>query len=166
MKSAVHSISPLHQLRELSFSYKCAKYPSVPIESVPHTKYSDKTANGLTKCIIDFLTFHGWQAERINNTGRMIDRRTTYTNVMGRCKTIGGIDWVKGTGTDGTADISATIGGKAVKIEVKIGRDKQSEAQRNYQQVIEKAGGLYFIAKTFSEFYTWYTQKFTPHEQR
>ena len=30
---------------------------------------TDTTANGLTSCIIDFLTWEGWQAERINTTG-------------------------------------------------------------------------------------------------
>jgi hypothetical protein len=69
---------------------------------------------------------------------------------------------VKGTGTDGTADISATIKGRSVKIEIKIGSDRQSEAQRNYQHIIEKAGGIYFIAKDFAQFYSWYLKTFTP----
>jgi hypothetical protein len=150
----------LKELQRLSFEAKQRKYPNVPSDSLPPSKYNDKTANGLTRCVIDFLFLEGWQAERINNTGRVVDRRTTYTDVVGRVKTIGGIEWVKGTGTDGTADISATIAGKSVKIEIKIGNDKQSPKQKEYQAIIERAGGVYFIAKSFQAFYSWYLLKF------
>lgn len=153
-------VNALQVLSEMSFNEKRNKYPSVPTDSIPHTKYNDRTANGLTRCIVDFLSFLGWQAERINNTGRVIDHRSSYNDILGRNKTIGGLEWVKGTGTDGTADISATIDGKSVKIEVKIGKDRQSQKQRLYQQRIEKAGGVYVIAKSFQGFYSWYTKTF------
>ena len=157
--------TPLEALSILAMNAKRKKYPSVPIESLPKPKYNDRTANGLTRCIIDFLTLKDHQAERIGNTGRMVDNRTTYTDVLGRSRTIGGTEWIKGTGTDGTADISATIAGKSVKIEVKIGKDKQSQKQKEYQAAIERAGGLYFIAKSFDMFYLWYVKTF-EHEQR
>jgi hypothetical protein len=63
--------------------------------------------------------------------------------------------WTKGTGTPGSADISATIYGRSVKIEVKIGKDRQSEAQKNYQAMIERSGGTYIIAKDFDSFLEW-----------
>jgi hypothetical protein len=44
-----------------------------------------------------------------------------------------------------------------VAIEVKIGKDRQSEAQKNYQAMIEKAGGIYWIVKSFDDFYEKYT---------
>jgi hypothetical protein len=69
---------------------------------------------------------------------------------------VAGIQWTKGTGTAGSADISATIKGRSVKIEVKIGKDRQSEAQKKYQEMIERAGGVYIIAKNFDEFVEWY----------
>lgn len=153
-------VNALQVLSEMSFREKRNKYPNVPADSIPKTKYNDQNANGLTRCIIDFLSFSGWQAERINNTGRVIDRRSSYTDILGRNKTIGGLEWVKGTGTDGTADISATIDGKSVKIEVKIGKDRQSQKQRQYQQRIERAGGIYVIAKSFQGFYSWYSKTF------
>ena len=155
-----HKDNALVILSELSMQQKREKYPDVPVEWLPKAIYKDSKANGLTKCIIDFLTFSGWQAERINNTGRLFDRRQSYIDIIGRSKTIGGIEWVKGTGTDGTADISATIAGKSVKIEVKIGPDKQSEVQNKYQESIQRAGGIYVIAKTFQGFYNWYIKTF------
>jgi len=127
-------------------------------DMLPRT-YTDKTANGLTKMIIDWINYNGGQAERINTTGRLIKAKT-YKDVMGIKKTIGQDKWIKGTGTLGSADISATIQGKSVKIEVKIGRDKLSEHQKQYQQAIEKAGGIYYIAKDFDSFYNWYNETF------
>ncbi|MDR3226151.1 MAG: hypothetical protein LBT56_00570 [Prevotellaceae bacterium] len=102
------------------------------------------------------MQLSGWQAERIGNTGRIIDQRETVTDVIGRTRKIGSFKWVKGSGTNGTADISATIYGKSVKIEVKIGRDYQSEAQKQYQRSIEAAGGVYIIARTLDGFLAWY----------
>lgn len=146
----------LQALRELKTNLNRSKYPNIPEHAVIVAKYTDKTANGLTLSIIDFIILSGYQAERINNTGRPIDRRETYTDVLGRTKTIGSIQYIRGTGTNGTADISATIKGRSVKIEVKVGRDKQSQDQKEYQERIERSGGLYVIAKSFQEFYEWY----------
>ena len=126
--------------------------------------FRDDTANGLTKCIIAHIQLHGGQAERISTTGRPIDRRETFTDVLGRTRTIGSMKWIPGTSTRGSADISATIQGISVKIEVKIGRDRQSEAQKNYQKSIEQAGGEYFIARDFDEFLTWFNDKFGHNE--
>jgi hypothetical protein len=124
---------------------------------VVKTKFTDKTANGLTKAIIAWINLNGYQAERISTTGRYIDNSKVVTDVLGNRKKIGSGKYIKGTGTKGSADISATIKGKSIKIEVKIGKDKQSEAQIKYQEMIEKAGGIYFIAKNFDEFYEFYS---------
>ena len=135
----------LQRLIDLSMANKRERYPNVPVEWLPRPNYKPNTANGLTKCIIDFLRFNGWQAERINNTGRMYQGK-----------------WIPGTGTNGTADISATVKGRSVKIEVKIGRDRQSLEQLKYQSNIERAGGLYVIAKEFDGFYSCYVKTFEP----
>jgi len=119
-------------------------------------KYSDKSANGLTRCITDWLKFNGWQAERISNTGRMKDNRRQYIDSVGFRRQIGSVEWIPGSGTKGTADISATIKGRSVKIEVKIGRDRQSPAQKKYQESVERSGGVYIIARTFEGFLDWY----------
>jgi hypothetical protein len=135
-----------------------ASHPTFPEHALPQPKYSDKTANGLTKCVIDFLKLSGWQAERISNTGRFIvdnQKLIGSQSVYGKTKGTSG-KYIKGTGTNGTADISATIKGLSVKIEIKIGADRQSQAQKDYEQAILKAGGIYIIVKTFDEFIQWY----------
>ena len=132
------------------------KYPNVPDHCIPQPKYSDKTANGLTKCIKDFLNLSGHQAERISSMGRMLDKREIVEDCIGRKKQIGSIQYIKGTSTNGTADISATIKGKSVKIEVKIGKDRMSKDQENYRDAILRAGGVYFVATDFDSFITFY----------
>lgn len=143
-------------LKELYLKADRIKYPNTPEHARICPKYNDKTANGLTKCVIDFIRLTGGQAERINCTGRIIDSRTTSTDVLGHKKTIGNLYYIKTAGQRGTSDISATIKGRSVKIEVKIGIDKQSEAQKEYQRSIEASGGIYFVAKDFEQFIKWY----------
>lgn len=114
---------------------------------VPKPKLNDTTANGLTRCILLFIRLKGGQAERISITGRPIETPI-------------GIKWGVSHMTKGTADISATIQGRSVKIEVKAGRDIQSVEQRAYQSSIEAAGGLYYVARNFTDFVAWYKLKF------
>lgn len=121
------------------------KHPDFPEAYRPPAKYSDTTANGLTKCVIDFLNLSGHQAERISSSGRVI-------------KSKGRDIWIPGSSRNGTADISATVKGRSVKIEIKVGKDRQSEAQKEYQAEVERAGGVYIIVKTFNDLYTWYNQ--------
>ena len=122
---------------------------SFPIQAyIPMPSREDSTANGLTRCIIDFIKLRGGQAERVSIMGRPIKQAN------------GNYMFGKSHMTKGTADISATIRGRSVKIEVKIGTDRQSDAQRKYQADIERAGGMYYIAKDFESFVEWYNKTF------
>ena len=108
-------------------------------------------SNELTSNIIRYIKLEGGQAERVNNIARKINGRFVRSNM-----------------TKGTADIHATIPikikdkifGLSVKIEVKIAKDKQSIFQKEYQKEVEKAGGIYYIAKDYHSFYRWYNQNF------
>jgi hypothetical protein len=109
--------------------------------------YSDKTANGLTTCIVDWICYKGGDAQRINTQGQM-------RKVGGQMK------WTKSGSRKGAADIHAIIRGRAVSIEVKIGKDKMSDQQENERRRIEAAGGLYYVAKDMQSFTAWYTEMF------
>lgn len=156
-------MNALDRLRKMALEDKRRKAPNVPEYALTIPTYSDRTANGLTKCIIDFLRLRGMQAERISCEGRVIDARKTYSDVVGNLKTVGSIKRVRTSAQVGTADISATIRGRSVKIEVKM-NDRQSPAQRAYQQQVEAAGGLYVIARTFQGFCDWCHLTFKHHE--
>ena len=138
-------------LEELAFVAQQKKYPNTPKRYLVKKYYRDDNANGLTQCIIDYIKLYGGHAERINTTGIPFE-------------TPNGIVWRTGNTEKGSADISATIRGRSVKIEVKIGKDRQSEAQKQYQAEIEAAGGLYYIAKNFTDFVDWYAQHWGTHE--
>lgn len=137
------------------------RYPTNPY--LPKVSYTDATSNGLTKCVIDFIKFKGYHAERINSTGAIRDNRKISTDVLGNIRTIGSVTWIKSTTQAGTADISATIKGKSIKIEIKCAasRDRyQSEAQKIYQAQIEAAGGVYLIVLTFEDFVKWFKNEY------
>jgi hypothetical protein len=136
-------------LHELKLKRYAVTHPNFPPDYIPKTMYKDSTANGLTRAICDYINYNGYQAERINTMGTAREKKTTAGKVIG-------VTWTKGTSTAGSADISATIKGRSVKIEVKIGKDRQSEAQKRYQENIERAGGIYIIAKDFDSFVEWY----------
>lgn len=154
----------LDHLRQMAAAEMKRKHTSYPETlTLPVKAYTDKTANGLTRCIIDFLKFSGCQAERINTTGRPVDKRQIVTNVIGQRRQIGSVEWIRSGSTPGSADISATIRGRSVKIEVKCkatGDNYQSAGQKLYQQQIEAAGGLYFIARDFHSFMEWFKSTF------
>ncbi|MEI8087158.1 MAG: hypothetical protein WCG93_13190 [Paludibacter sp.] len=148
------------ELERLVFEKKQIKHPSIPIELLSRETFRDDTANKLTACIIKFIQLKGGQAERISTTGRVIDRSKIVTDTIGIMKRIGTAEYIPGTTTNGSADISSIIKGFTVKIEVKIGKDRQSPAQIKYQEAVESAGGLYFIAKDFTSFLEWFNSLF------
>lgn len=93
------------------------------------------TANGLTLAISNFVNWNGFRATRISTTGRQL-----------------GGKWIYGTTRKGTADLSLTINGKAVMIEIKVGSDKPSKFQLEEQAKERAAGGIYEFIHTFEQF--------------
>ncbi len=132
------------------------KYPNMPEAYIPKTEWNDNSANALTKCVIAWIQFMGGQAERISSQGQYREgaKIAVGSGMMAHTKQLPG-KWTPGQSTKGTADISATIRGRSVKIEIKQ-KDKQSEAQKQYQQAIENAGGVYIIVRDFDSFVVWY----------
>jgi hypothetical protein len=96
-------------------------------------------ANGLTSFIVNFLNWSGHRATRINVSGRKVKDK-----------------WIRSTTRKGTADISATIAGKSVMIEIKVGRDKPSPEQLAEQIKERNAGGIYEFISTVDEFFELY----------
>lgn len=144
------------ELVELAMKKKREKITmAFPTDYIPKPKYNDDTTNGLTKCVLDFLNFQDkCFAERISSTGRYVAGKTRINYHENKVVKEG--KWIKGSGTKGTADISATIKGKAIKIEIKFGKDRQSMAQKEYQRQTVTAGGIYLIVKNYDDFREWY----------
>jgi len=109
------------------------------------------SANGLTKFIVNYINWSGGNATRISSAGRYIEEK----NSLGQ-KIIGSGKFIPSATKRGTADITATINGRSVKIEIKVGNDKPSEWQLKEQERERKAGGIYeFISKP-EQFFLFY----------
>lgn len=135
------SSAALQHLSDLDWQDKRRRYKSVPDFAIPRRRFSDKTANDLTKAIIRYVDLMGGYATRIQSQGQYNDRLKR---------------WTKGTTRKGTADIHAVVNGLHLSIEVKIGRDRMSQAQRQTAEQISRAGGRYFVAGDFQSFYNWF----------
>ena len=93
------------------------------------------TANGLTTCIMNFIKWEGYRATRINVSGRQIKGK-----------------WIPSSTRRGTADISATLRGKSLMLEVKVGKDKPRPEQLQEQERERNAGGIYEFIHNPEEF--------------
>jgi hypothetical protein len=104
---------------------------------IPHQDMPPiKTANGLTKFILNFLFWSGCRATRVNVIGRKLKNGKRIPSATRK----------------GSSDISATIRGKSVMIEIKVGRDTPSPDQLLEQQREQNAGGVYEFIKTPEDF--------------
>lgn len=122
---------------------KKRNHPTVPY--LVKTKLKGSTANSLTDSIIKIIKLKKGWATRINNMGVYDASRKIYRT----------------SNTEkGTADIHGCLNGRHLSIEIKIGKDKQSEEQKKMQEKITLAGGWYCIAKTLDQFLTDFENEF------
>ena len=137
-------IIPLEQRRR----YQAAKdkhdaiaYPSATRDfGTLKANFPDtRTANGLTVFIVNFLNWSGHNATRISSAGRVLNGRYIY-----------------GQTRKGTADITATVHGRSVKLEIKVGNDKPSKHQLDEQIKERASGGVYEFIDSTDEFFEWY----------
>jgi hypothetical protein len=96
-------------------------------------------ANDLTKFVINYLTLHGHFASRIQSQGQYHPKHSR---------------WVKSKVRKGIGDIIACIHGKFVMIEIKAGKDRQSEYQKQVEKDVNDSGGYYWIIRQPDDFLT------------
>lgn len=153
----------VRQLEQMVEEDSAERHPTFPRQYIPKAKFRDDTANGLTQCIIAFINLSGGQAERINTQGRVVMQRQTIPTAGGRTIETMSSKYIPTAGVRGSADISATVCGRSVKIEIKVGNDRQRPEQIAYQRAIERAGGVYYVARDFTSFVGWFDQTFAVH---
>jgi len=126
-------------LYDLDIAYQTWWYSNKHIEGSLQVKsgFSDNKANDLQKAIQAWYFMNGGYATRRNTQG-------TYSVALGK--------YIRSGATNGAEDVDGTLKGLNVKVEVKIGSDKQRPAQIAYQAQIERAGGKYIIVKCFDSF--------------
>lgn len=95
-----------------------------------------KQSNILTKHIIYYLTHKGFFAWRQNSYG--------WQTKTGR--------WINPSGVRGVPDIcGVSPDGRAIFVEVKIGKDKLSQYQEFFRAEAEKRGAVYIVARTIDD---------------
>jgi hypothetical protein len=120
------------------YNYTLERTPNVVKDGFytgPPTPVVTKS-NGLTTFIINFLNWSGYRATRINTMGRQINGK-----------------FIPSATRKGTADISATVKGRSIMIEIKVGKDKPRPEQLTEQQRERQAGGIYEFVHTPEEFF-------------
>lgn len=134
-------MKPKDLLDQMHFEYHHVKHPNFPAEYIPKRKKGKTPANQLTSDVIQHIDMSGGWATRVNTSGRVLNGK-----------------YIPGTTKNGTPDIIGCIKGKFVGIEIKIGRDKQSEAQRKVEADIQRAKGLYIIVHNLDEWFNYYNK--------
>lgn len=123
-------------------------WTSADIAAIGKTKKTGKvapeTANGITAAIIRVVNMRPrCVAYRVNNVGVWDEKKQIRRG---------------GNTEKGLPDIFCCLDGRFVVIEVKAGKDRQSEEQQHRQFEIERAGGIYLLIHSKDEFLTWLTR--------
>lgn len=143
----------LRDLSKLHFQHLREKHPTTPIHALPRKTFTDKTANGLQTAIKTFCDIQGLLCERRGNEGRYRPGRQVI-DVIGRTRVMKGT-WLPGQ-NNGQGDLSVTVKGRIHWIEVKIGKDRQSDAQKDFENKVKRAGATYNIVKSWEDWYKVY----------
>lgn len=107
-------------------------------------KAKAETANQITRNILRAVNMQpGCVAYRVNNVGVWDEAKKVHR---------------KGNTEKGIPDIVGCIKGRSLWVEVKAGRDKMSLDQLHRKAEIERAGGLYFEARSTDEFLKWFVE--------
>lgn len=132
-----------HHAREYPNAYRDFGAPTIIFPDI-------RKANGLTRFILNFLQWSGHRATRINTQGQFMQEKYNGRTVSTGFRT--------STTRRGTADISATIQGRSVMLEIKIGRDSASKYQLAEQARERASGGVYEFIGDPEEFILWYDE--------
>ncbi len=135
-------MNALQHLNTLADTRKAQRSPNFPPKYIPRSRYSDKDANGLTKCVVDYLTLSGHFATRLASTGTYRADLQTFVSSQQRA---------------GLPDVLAVVNGRALFVEVKAGKDRLSETQKQTHTALEQAGASVYIARDFQGFHDWFT---------
>jgi len=141
---------------EAHYQWSAEKHPNVVADgfyTLP--KFPDvTTANGLTQYVVNYLDWTGCYGNRINTVGRVIKSGRDIKTINGtiKAKTV----MIKSSTKKGTADVHAVINSYAVSLEIKVGKDRMSDAQLKQQQLIQRAGGYYIVIRDVDTFLATY----------
>jgi hypothetical protein len=117
--------------REYDKQYANSK---IPVYAIPKAKYNWKSYSNFLEDLISL-----WAKNRGYSASK-VDVRGTYRDGQ----------YMPTKSTKGVADVLILANGLFIAVEVKAGKDRQSEHQKKWQEGIEANKGLYLIAKDTS----------------
>lgn len=103
--------------------------------------------------IVTFLNLQGHVAHRNHTTGVYDQKRKAFRKLARSSLGVGDI-------------LCCLKGGGWFEIEIKTGRDRLREEQRERRERIEKAGGVYLVVDGFDDFRKQYEQTIRVNSQR
>lgn len=129
----------LDSVKQLEIDFFDWKYrqSSIPVQCRFKKAFRDDTANGLAGCIEAWAKVHEAFFQRQNSQGQYDSRLKK---------------WRKSGTTKGIADVQVTYRGRTYNLEIKVGRDRQSEVQKAVEKQIKAAGGHYAVIHCFNDF--------------
>lgn len=137
------------------------RYPSLPEHAISANTFETmKPEKREKKRIEKFLNLSGNYGAIIENRGQRTDNRKVVTDVLGRQKVIGSVQFIGSGMRKGIVDVKAIIKGRAVDIELKReyakGKDRMSDHQKEEMERVTNAGGIYMVVSSFDDFYQKY----------
>lgn len=138
----------LHHLAALDLTERKAKHPTM--RYMKADSFSDKDANALTQAVIRWCELHTPFASRMQSTGQ-------YRADLQR--------FVPSQQRAGMPDVYTVILGRAVHIEIKRGKDRLSDVQKNCIDDLLKSGAAVFVARDFQTFHDWFNLTFPPFNE-
>ena len=138
----------LTYLNTLADQRKAERSPHFPTKFIPRSKYNDRDANSLTRCVVDYCNLTGHFATRLQSTG-------TYRADVSK--------YIPSQQRAGLPDVFAVVEGRAVFVEVKHGADGLSDVKKGTISDLQSEGARVYVARDFQSFYDWFTAEFlTP----
>ena len=128
--------------------HKWMKINKPLIPEYAYGKASFKMSKNKETVILDkIVKYLNW----IGELGIVVDSAAHYSKYVGM--------YVKSKTTVGCSDIIACIGGEFYAIELKrnyeMGKDRQSDMQKKFEDRVRNAKGRYIIVSDFMDFYNW-----------
>ena len=133
-------MNSIQELQRLLYDHCGVKYPHLPEPAVCPIKYSERTINGQTRCMIDIIRQSGGHATRVSKT---VHYKPTITK------------WTPVTPIKGFCDIMAIPQGTNLSIRVRIDLNRQPDSREKVEQPVNAASGIYYLARDFQSFFDW-----------
>lgn len=113
------------------------KHPNFPDQYRPKPKPKKSETNNLTKAVKDYATLKGAYTIRVNSQGQ-------YDLDLGTHR--------KSGSTKGVSDLILCYKGRFIGVEIKVGKDKLRDLQKEFKMNLEKAGGIFFECRSIEGF--------------